>query len=374
VVHARDLREGVVDTTSSVEPEGVRSFDRRAIGSSGPFIATTQVRYRKRREMGADVTDDIHIGVVGAGATGAYLAAALTSADYDVTILTRGRSTSAIRERGITIVGADDGSIVAKPARVVESGDRIEPVDVTLFCVKAYDTAEAANDAAGLVGDDGAILCLQNGVANEERLAEVYGEHRVMSGVLYIGAERLDPGVVRVLTPARVMFGPYTEATAATKLIGPRLQMALEAAGVDTTLDGSIRSAKWQKFLFNCGLNPLTAITGKRLGEIRSHPAGRAIFSALIEEATRAAQAAGAPIAGDALEQAEATGDQMDISSSMAEDLKAGRALELDAFTGHVLDLAEEAGMAAPTTRIVHALLEIVDPRSSTGTASNPAG
>jgi 2-dehydropantoate 2-reductase len=52
----------------------------------------------------------------------------------------------------------------------------------------------------------------------------------------------------------------------------------------------------------------------------------------------------------------------MDISSSMAEDLAAGRRLELDAFNGHVLGLAERHGTAAPTTRTIHALLELLDP------------
>lgn len=305
--------------------------------------------------------NDLRIGIAGAGATGGFLAASLADAGYDVTLLARGQSAEVIRREGIRVDGPDNTSVKAKPASVVEAGDEVVSTDVTLFCVKAYDTQAAAEDISGLVGDDGAILCLQNGVANEDMLARRYGADRIMSGVLYIGAERVKPGVIERSTQARVIFGPYDTAAPATSRLWPAVAAIFERAGIDCTVDENIRQAKWQKFLFNCGLNPLTAITRQRLGAIRSHPSGASLFTALVEEAISAARAAEAPLAADALEQVHATADRMDISSSMAEDLEAGRPMEVNAFTGHVLNLASEHGTDSTVTGVIHGLLEVLD-------------
>ena len=307
------------------------------------------------------MSNDIRIGVAGAGATGGYLAATLSAAGFDVTLLARGPSTTTIRDKGITVEQPDGSVLEGRPGHVVEAGDQIEPVDIALFCVKSYDTAKAAKDVGNLVGSEGTILCLQNGVANEEELAKVYGEARVLSGVLYIGAERTGPAHIACATSAKVIFGPYSPASRASVAVWEPLRNALVAAGIDATIDPQIRTAKWQKFLFNCGLNPLTAITGRRLGEIRSQPAGRDLYTRLVSEAIDAAQASGVELPHDALEQAEATADRMDISSSMAEDLEAGRGLELNAFTGHVLGLAEQHGTKASTTAVIHSVLQVLD-------------
>lgn len=301
----------------------------------------------------------LRIGVVGVGATGGYLAAALANAGLDVTVLARGRSAEAIRNEGIQVQGPDGEIMTGRPSVVVTAADEVRPVDVTLVCVKSYDTQAVATDIARLVGDQGLILCLQNGVANEETLAGVYGSGRVLSGVLYIGAERVAPGVIERSTDARITFGPYEgiEVLDTCKAI----QTALQSAGVECSIDERIRSAKWQKYLFNCALNPLTALTRQRLGRIRSTQPGQRLFGALLTEAHAAASAAGAPLSADAREEVVKVADRMNISSSMAEDLAAGRPMELDAFSGHVLRLSEENGTDASVTRVVHELLAVLD-------------
>jgi 2-dehydropantoate 2-reductase len=305
----------------------------------------------------------LRVGVAGAGATGGYLAAALANAGVDVTLLARGRSADVISRDGITVRGPGDQEIHARPRRVVQAGDDVDPVDVTLFCVKSYDTEQAARDVSALVGSEGTILCLQNGVANEDVLADLYSKSRIMSGVLYIGAERVDAGVIERSTDARITLGPYDGRT--TEAMWEPLRAMLTAAGVQCTINEHIRAAKWQKFLFNCGLNPLTAITRQKLGTIRSGAAGQQLFEGLIDEALAAAVASGAPLAVDAKDQVLATADRMDISSSMAEDLAAGRPMELDAFTGHVLRLAREHQTSASRTAVVHELLSVLDVRPS---------
>jgi 2-dehydropantoate 2-reductase len=180
--------------------------------------------------------------------------------------------------------------------------------------------------------------------------------------VLYIGAQRLSPGVISCTAPARVVVGPYdgTDAGHAAD-VSTEIAQLLGTAGISATMSPDVRTAKWQKFLFNCGLNPLTAITGQRMGQLLAQPPAMEVFDGLVDEAAAVALAHGAPLAAGFREQVDATARRMDISSSMAEDLQAGRAIELDAFTGYVLALGEQTGVPTPTTRVVHGLLVALD-------------
>ncbi|MGH9437639.1 MAG: ketopantoate reductase family protein [Terriglobia bacterium] len=296
------------------------------------------------------------IGVVGAGATGGYLAAVLANANYPVTIVARGQSRERIAQQGLIIERPGDSLILAKPAKVVEPGETTEPVDVVLFCVKSYDTDAALSGIDGLMGKNGRVLCLQNGVVNEDTLTKRFGSQRVISGVMYIGSERTAPGCIRVNTPARVFFGSPEPSN--QRLI-EQLKAAFDAAGVECSVNERILTDKWQKFFFNCGLNPLTAIVGMKLGAILGREEGKILFEALIDEAIAVANKAGAPLAADARDRVLDTARRMDISSSMAEDLASGRPIERDAFTGHVRRLGETLGVSTPVTAVFDQLLAL---------------
>jgi len=185
-----------------------------------------------------------------------------------------------------------------------------------LFCVKSYDTAAAANLLTPMVAGDGHILCLPNGVKNEQILAAAIGDSWLLSGVPYIGADRLSAGVIRCSMPPSLIVGPYAGAdlTASTKV-----QELISGAGIKCVVEPQMRSSKSQKYLFNCGLNPLTAITRRRLGELLSLPATADVFTMLVDEAAAVAVSAGAPLAENHRERVDQTAMRMDISSSMAE-------------------------------------------------------
>jgi 2-dehydropantoate 2-reductase len=310
------------------------------------------------RCKGDGVSTVTSVAVVGAGATGGYLAAQLSKTGVPVTLVARGASLQQIRSQGIVLEYPDGERETARPDHVVAAGEAVGQADLVLFCVKSYDTEAAARLVTPLVSGQGHVLCLQNGVRNEQLLADVLGKARILSGVLYIGADRLSPGVIRCSAPPSLIVGPYDGAGLAAS---SAVQELFSDAGIKCSVEGDVSSSKWQKFLFNCGLNPLTAITGKRLGELLSHPATAEVFNMLVDEAAAAALSAGAPLAPDHRERVSQTAQRMDISSSMAEDLAAGRRIELDAFTGYVIELGAANGVATPVTRAAHGMLVALD-------------
>src|SRR5699024_960031 len=313
-------------------------------------------------------------------------------AGIGVTLAARGTSARQISREGITIVDGDGrwratptdvidtsgpsmagsgtgmagsgAGVAGRGAGVAGRGASEEPLDVVLVCVKTYDTDVVLPVIERLREPGTAVLSLQNGVRSDDALASHFGPEKVLSGVLYIGAHRHGPGKIECTSPPRIFVGPYAAGAgdagrSLERGAAGRFVNLCHEAGIEAVSDEAILTAKWQKFLFNCGLNPLTALTGKRLGTILADAATRQIFVDLVSEAAAAGRAAGAPLAEDAHAQAMATAERMDISSSMAEDLAAGRALELDAFSGHVLELAQRYGCEAPVTRSIDGLLRV---------------
>ncbi|HEX7430425.1 MAG TPA: 2-dehydropantoate 2-reductase, partial [Mycobacterium sp.] len=103
------------------------------------------------------------VTVVGAGATGGYLAAQLAKAGVSVTLVARADSLRQIRSSGITLERPDGERETIRPERVLAPNEIEHRADLVLFCVKSYDTEAAAHLVTPLVADDGHVLCLQNG-------------------------------------------------------------------------------------------------------------------------------------------------------------------------------------------------------------------
>ncbi|MEV4126447.1 2-dehydropantoate 2-reductase [Nocardia sp. NPDC049707] len=285
-------------------------------------------------------------------------AAQLTKAGVPVTLIARDESLRQIREHGIVLEDACGERETIRPDHVLAAEDVDHRADLVLFCVKSYDTEAATESVRLLVKPDGHVLCLQNGVQNEQILADKLGPSHILSGVLYIGANRLGPGVIRCSAPPSLIVGPYVGADLA---VSSEVQELFSSANIKAAVEPDVGASKWQKFLLNCGLNPLTAITKKRLGELLSHPATADVFDMLVGEAAAVALAAGAPLAPDHKARVDDTAARMDISSSMAEDLAAGRKIELDAFTGYVIQLGETHGVPTPATRAAHGMRVALD-------------
>lgn len=301
----------------------------------------------------------MRVAVVGSGATGGYLAAYLAHAGVPVALVARGESLTRIERDGIEVTDADGSRIVARPDQVIEPGSSVDPpVDLVLFCVKSYDTENAGRALSAVAGAHAPVLCLQNGVKNEEILADLIGPERLLSGVLYIGAQRTAPGVIECSAPARIHLGEYAASSNGT---AEKVVDTLRSAHLDATNEQHIRAQKWQKFLFNCALNPLTTLSRRRLGEILARPSGRHLYGSLVDEAIAVGRAHGAPIAPDASEKVWEQGRRMDISSSMAEDAAAGRPMEIDTFTGYVHELGRRYGVDTPVSDVVLELLKTLD-------------
>src|SRR2546429_460353 len=199
----------------------------------------------------------MHIVVMGAGGVGGYFGAKLARAGEGVPLVARGEHLAAIRRDGLRLRSAVEGEYVVRPA-AVEAVRDLPRADVVLFCVKAFDTETAAERVRSVVGPETAVLSLQNGVDNEDKLDEILGAGHAMGGVAQVFALIERPGVIAHHFLGRIIFG---ELDGRASPRAERLGAALARAAIDAQLSTAIRRALWEKYALICAVAGMTALT-----------------------------------------------------------------------------------------------------------------
>jgi 2-dehydropantoate 2-reductase len=297
----------------------------------------------------------VHIVVMGSGGVGGYFGAKLQRAGDQVTFVARGPHLQAIKRAGLAIRSASEGDTVVRPG-AVERLEGVERADAVLFCVKSFDTDDAASRLWSILGPDTPVLSLQNGVDNEDKIDARLGAGRAMGGVAQVFATIESPGVIRHHAAGRIIFG---ELDGRVSERAERLRDAFARAEIPVELSKTIRRALWEKYLLICAVGGTTAVTRETIGVIRDTPATWRLFRTIVEEVAAVARASGVDLAGDAVDQIMKFAETIPPASraSLAQDLLQGRRLELDALHGYASRLGERLGVPTPAIFAVYAAL-----------------
>ncbi len=298
----------------------------------------------------------MRIAVYGAGGVGGYFGGRLAQAGAEVHFIARGAHLRALREHGLTVHSVK-GDFQVRVLATDDPGD-VGRCDFVLFCVKTFDTDAAAARLGPLIDADTAVVSLQNGVENEEKLARRVGDDHVMGGAAFIFAGIAEPGViVHSGGPASITFG---ELDGRISQRAGRLLALCEHAGVEAELSASIMTVLWAKLAFICAQAGMTAAVRLPIGEIRTVDASWAAFGRLVAEVCGVAEADGSPVPQTARERALALAQAIEPGSfsSLHDDLVAGRRMELEALHGFVVRRAAQHGLAVPMSEAVYAILQ----------------
>jgi len=297
----------------------------------------------------------VHIVVMGSGGVGGYFGAKLQRAGERVTFVARGPHLEAIKRSGLAIKSAGEGDILVRPAAVerLEGADR---ADAVLFCVKSFDTDDAAARLWSILGPETPVLSLQNGVDNEEKIDAKLGAGRAMGGVAQVFATIESPGVIRHHAAGRIIFGEMDGSVSAR---GETLRDAFARAEVPVELSKTIRRALWEKYLLICAVGGTTAVTRETIGAVRDTPSTWRLFRTIVEEVAAVARASGVDLGDDAVDQVVKFAATIPPGNraSLAQDLLQGRRLELEALHGHAARLGDRLGVPTPAIFAVYAAL-----------------
>jgi 2-dehydropantoate 2-reductase len=298
----------------------------------------------------------MRIAVMGSGGVGGYFGGRLAQVGEDVTFVARGAHLQAIRRDGLR-VESPAGDFHVRPA-ATDSPDSIGPVDLILFAVKSYDTESAGRSSLPLLGKDSTLLCLQNGVDNEERLVGILGAGPVLAGVVHVLSTIRAPGVIAQTAGPRTIALGEMDGQVTPRV--ERIHAVLTHAGIAARVSRRILVDLWEKFLFIAAQGGVTALTGLPVGEILACPETAELYRGVMEEVAAVGRARSVPIPGDAVERAVAfaRGLEPGMRSSLAHDLAQGRRLEVEALAGAVVRYGREAGVPTPLSFAIYAALK----------------
>ena len=318
------------------------------------------------------------IAIVGAGAIGGYLGARLAIAGEDVTFIARNRNLEAINANGFRLLLEDGSEQHAPTARAVQDMAEAGPQDAVLLTVKAHQVRDLLPGLRSLFGPETMVVTMVNGVPwwyfhklagpYEGRqlesvdpgglLAQHIEPERVIGSVVYPAAELVSPGVVKVIEGNRFTLGepdggrsPRIEA----------LSQAMMRAGFKSPVSKDIRSEIWVKLWGNLSFNPISALTHATLEDICRYPLSRDLAATMMREAQTVGEKLGVQfkvtldqrIAG-----AEAVGAH---KTSMLQDVEHGRALELEALVGSVVELGRITETPTPTISAIYAAASLLN-------------
>ena len=317
----------------------------------------------------------MRIAIIGVGAIGGLLAARLAQAGEVVSVVARGAHLAAIRDHGLKLIEGTR-EIVARP-RACERIADLGPQDCVVLAVKAHQVADIAAEVPSALAPEGAILTAQNGIPfwyfqksggphegrglasvdPDGRIAAALPAARLIGCVVYPAAEIAAPGVIRHIEGERFTLG---ELDGAATPRATALAEALQRAGFKAPVTADIRTEIWLKLWGNATLNPVSALTRATLSDILGFAPTRALIAEMMAEVKAIGEAHGIRfrlsidkrIAG-----AEAIGAH---KTSMLQDIEAGRAPEIEALVGSVIEMGRLAGLEAPRLTAAYAMVKLL--------------
>jgi 2-dehydropantoate 2-reductase len=299
----------------------------------------------------------MRIAIMGAGGIGGYYGGRLAQAGHDVVFIARGEHLRAIRTQGLSLAGPAGDTHVAS-ARATDDPGTLEPVDVVLFCVKLFDTDEAAQAIRPLLAKGGVCITLQNGVDGPQRIGAAVGHERVMGGIAFVSALIESPGVIRYNSKApSIRFG---EADGRMSERALRFRDACVAAGFAAEVVADIRAALWHKFVGLTVNSALTSLVRQPAGVVYRDPDLMALARAGFAETAAVGKALDVKLPQDIVEwQANNhLGFPAGMYASMYHDLVRGKRLELESLSGLVAREGKRLGIPTPFHSMAYACLK----------------
>ncbi|MDB6015593.1 MAG: 2-dehydropantoate 2-reductase [Pedosphaera sp.] len=318
------------------------------------------------------------IAIVGCGAVGSYYGARLSRAGQEAHFLLRS-DYDAVRRKGV-LIRSPEGDFRVQP-KCARTPEEIGICDLVMIGLKTTANDQFSKLLPPLVGPATAVLTLQNGLGNEEQLARLLGEEKILGGLCFVCLNRLEPGVIQHIAHGTIMMGEHN------RWPEPRthdIASMIRNSGVPCKVTDNLASAHWEKLIWNvpfnglgvagvagydavvqgalpAGFQPGPCLTSDQL---LAEPRWEQLVRELMLEVIASANAMGLKLPVSAAEkQISRTRDMGAYQASTLLDYERGQPLEVESLFLEPLRQAHQAGVPTPRLAALCELLKVLDPK-----------
>jgi 2-dehydropantoate 2-reductase len=320
----------------------------------------------------------LRICIVGSGAVGGLIGVRLSVSGQDVTFIDKDEQLTAIQEKGLKLIKQDGEEFVAKEAKATGNFKDPGQQDVVILAVKAHQIPDVAPHLPALFGPDTSLVTVQNGIPwwYFQRHGGIYegkrlesldptgvieanvDAHRIIGCVAYLAATILEPGVVQHVEGDRFPLGELDGSETERCQV---LMQALVDSGFRSRVIDNIRAEIWLKAWGTLSFNPISALTHATMVDICRFSETRELAAKMMQEAEETAGKLGITFRRTIerrIEGAESVGAH---KTSMLQDVEAGRALEIEALMGAVIELSRLTQTPSPAIDTVYACVKLLN-------------
>ena len=315
----------------------------------------------------------MNIHVVGAGAIGGVLGAYMARGGLDVTLVDNVREhVERMNTAGLRISGFRGDEIF--PVKASHPDDLAEKLRFVILAVKAQHTKQALKAVKNRLANDGFVVSLQNGLA-EETIAEEVGAARTVGAFVHFGADYQEPGHILLANEQPIFIGELGGGfSSRLREIAGTLSLAMPVIQTD-----NVHGYLWAKMCYG-SLAFAGALVAQPFGEVIKRAEFRDVFLAVATETVRVATALGVGLetVGSFDPKAFLQGEQAgrkaleQLAASSQGGLKAytgiqrdimvrKRPTEVDHQPGAVVRKGEETGVATPYHQAIVSMIHQVE-------------
>jgi 2-dehydropantoate 2-reductase len=291
----------------------------------------------------------MRIVILGAGAIGSVYGAKL-SRQHHVTLVGGAAHVEAIERHGLQMQGLLAETLHLPAVTRLTS---IEPGTLILLTTKVNNNVAAVEPIVPLLPDGVIIVCVQNGLYSEDLVkALVTDRALVLRAITQVGGVLVRPGVVDNTVAGYTLLEDHPHA--------PAIAAVLTEAGLDGRIIPDIKKEMWRKAIFNCVINPTTALLGCEVGGIVDARLN-SLKQQIIDECLAVARADGVTFEEDFLALIDRVFAGARTIASMRQDLMKGRKTEIDHMSGAVAVLGDKYGLPCPVNAAMATMIRYLE-------------
>jgi len=301
------------------------------------------------------------IAVVGIGATGAVLAAALLRNQPEALLVDpQPGLEEALRRNGIRVSGEINYQVPVDQV-LPRIGDlKNHRAQIVFLATKTFHLPKVLDELEEVFTPGMKIISTHNGLGTEDLIAERFGAAAAFRMSLNFGVSLKGPGQVAAAFFNRPnhLGGLVPE----NRELGLGLADQLTAGGLDTAYVEDIKRFVWKKMIMKCTMASICAVTDRTIQGALQFPPTREIADACFQEVLAVAKAKGYDLGDDYLQQALTYLEKVGVhKDSMCQDLANRTRTEIDFLGGKVVEYGRETGIPTPYYTVMANLVKALE-------------